>query len=134
MFSRDKKSGFGIYLNTSGEKYKGEWKNDCFHGKGKLVSDIGVYEGFFERGWKHGRGVEMFANGDVYEGEYDHGKYHGRGRYCWKNKTYYVGDFRMGYMEGEGLWRSSKDSYEGQYYRNMKHGYGVYRWANGKVY
>lgn len=35
-FSKGKKSGFGIYLNAKGEKYKGQWKNDVFHGKGRL--------------------------------------------------------------------------------------------------
>ena len=43
MFSKNKKHGFGLYLNAKGEKYKGDWKADCYHGKGRLNSELSVY-------------------------------------------------------------------------------------------
>jgi len=47
MFSKGKKSGPGIYLTAKGEKYKGDWKNDCYHGRGKLNGESSIYEGSF---------------------------------------------------------------------------------------
>ena len=53
------KSGFGIEYDRNGAiVYEGTWKNDLYHGEGKLsISRNEVYEGYFEKGKKHGLGI-----------------------------------------------------------------------------
>lgn len=42
------KEGFGVEVFVNGDKYKGEYKNGKFHGKGKYVWANGsCYEGQF---------------------------------------------------------------------------------------
>lgn len=38
--------------------YEGYWKDDLYHGKGKLVYNTGIYvEGHFVEGKIHGKGI-----------------------------------------------------------------------------
>ena len=54
---------------------------------------------------KHGRGADIFANGDTYNGEYRNGKPHGKGVYTWKNGSHYEGEFKNGLKHGKGKWK-----------------------------
>ena len=99
---------------------------------------------------KHGRGTDLFANGDKYSGEYFKGKPHGEGQYVWVNGSYYEGEFREGLKCGKGKWKKflhsdhssagKKESgpqflyYEGDYLNDKKHGMGVFTWASGNIY
>ena len=49
--------------------YRGMWKNDKPHGKGKMLSRYEQYEGWFNNGVKHNSGREIRTN-EVYEGEF----------------------------------------------------------------
>lgn len=40
---------------------------------------------------KHGRGVDIFYNGDRYNGEYKNGKPNGKGIYTWSNGSFFEG-------------------------------------------
>jgi hypothetical protein len=48
------KNGYGVMLQTNGEKYKGYFKNDLFDGRGKLCTKISKYDGEFLGGKKQG--------------------------------------------------------------------------------
>ena len=38
---------------------------------------------------KHGKGEEIFSNGDRYIGQYKEGKPDGEGKYIWADESYY---------------------------------------------
>lgn len=46
--------------------YEGTWKLNRPEGFGKIHSSASEYEGDVRNGYKHGRGLEIFANGDRY--------------------------------------------------------------------
>jgi hypothetical protein len=48
-----------------------------------------MYEGEFEEGLMHGRGVYSFPNGDIYEGSFVRGSMHGQGKLQRLNGDYY---------------------------------------------
>ena len=54
--SNDKKNGLGILTSKNGDQYIGEFLNDQKSGKGKLTTDISVYEGDFLNGKYNGSG------------------------------------------------------------------------------
>lgn len=71
------KSGSGSPLR---KYYSGEWKNDLFHGMGKLyLADGSNYSGEFCEGLRKGSGTFSYANGDVYEGHWDNNMRNGKG-------------------------------------------------------
>ncbi len=73
-----------------------------------------IYEGQWENDFKHGKGVEKFANGTVFEGYYVNGKPEGIGRYAWPNGEFYEGEWLNGMKHGSGMWKGAKgDSYVG---------------------
>ena len=70
---------------------------------------------------KHGKGSDLFSNGDVFVGNYKNGKFDGYGQYIWAEGSIYDGDFRDGLKHGRGKWRKNKNDinsnrYEGEYY------------------
>lgn len=73
-------NGYGTFVTLAGSKYEGNWKNDLFHGKGKLtLADGTQYEGAFQNGTMEGNGVKKMVDGSHYEGEFHQGLYHGEG-------------------------------------------------------
>ena len=54
---------------------------------------------------KHGKGSDVFANGDKYTGCYKNGKPEGQGVYTWSNGSYYEGEFLNGLKQGKGKWK-----------------------------
>ena len=50
----------------------------------------------------HGYGVHTFINGTEYEGTYDVGKWHGKGMLIKRDGTRYEGGFRKGKFQGWG--------------------------------
>ncbi|KAJ1563524.1 hypothetical protein HK096_000583, partial [Nowakowskiella sp. JEL0078] len=89
---------------------------------------------------RHGKGKNIFVNGDVYEGIYQNGKRNGQGSYVWKN-----GQFENGKRHGSGSYTyANGDVYEGSWKNDLKHGKGVYTfkgsgskkkgiWVNGAL-
>ena len=41
--------------------YEGQFKDNMFHGWGRMISEKGVFWGFFERGVRNGRGTYINA-------------------------------------------------------------------------
>jgi hypothetical protein len=53
---------------------------------------------------KHGKGTEVYQNGDVYIGNYRDGKPNGFGKYIWADKSFFEGTFINGLKQGQGKW------------------------------
>ena len=72
------KHGHGTFFYCSGARYEGEWKNDLWHGAGKLCFEDGNdwewYEGKFRCGMMWGEGRLQYATKGTYEGEFQNGK------------------------------------------------------------
>jgi hypothetical protein len=59
-------------------------------------ADGDKYEGGFENGERHGKGVITFADGDKYEGGWENGKQHGKGVHTSANGNKYELGFKNG--------------------------------------
>ena len=102
------------------------------------MSSGDVYRGEFRNGLKHGEGMEKFGNGDSYTGLYVNGLPDGYGEYFWEDGSHYKGDFKQGLRNGFGIWKKSNkphcESYRGHYLLDKKSGYGLYVWNEGDYY
>lgn len=50
------------------KKYKGEFKNNLFHGQGEFITSEYTYAGNFCQGRIEGRGIMKYSNNEYYEG------------------------------------------------------------------
>lgn len=50
-----KRSGTGVYYDTDGSTFSGEWANDVANGRGKFVDEAGVVS---EGMWKNNEKVD----------------------------------------------------------------------------
>lgn len=120
-----------------GQRYKGQWRGQLFHGIGVYTRDDGStyrYEGMFENGQEHGRGKCVIDDLEVYEGQMQRGKAHGQGIYMHEDGSTYEGEWVDGNKEGMGIERWSDGSrYEGQFVSDLKDGVGVYYLSTGDV-
>ena len=90
----DDKDGNGIFVDSDGAKYIGQFKGDLFHGKGVETSMHGKYDGEWKEGVRHGYGEEDWhETGDRYEGYYVEGARHGQGKLIYADGTLYQGQF-----------------------------------------
>ena len=135
-----KKEGFGILIDSSGNKYIGEWKNDLFHGQGILLSINGdFYQGDFIKGKMEGSG-EFYSNkfNYNYTGEFLENKFDGKGKITYESDelyNYYEGNFSEGYMHGSGnLIYNDYSSYKGNFDKNNFEGNGVLIFSDGRKY
>ncbi|NWI13312.1 MORN4 protein, partial [Crypturellus soui] len=121
----------GSFTYSSGEEYRGEWKEGRRHGIGQLTfADGTAYVGHFENGLFHGCGVLTFSDGSRwahrlhssrvlargspgsaescaaphrYEGEFVQGKFNGVGVFTRCDKMTFEGEFKGGRVYGFGL-------------------------------
>ena len=137
---KGKKEGFGILIDSLGNKYIGEWKNDFFDGKGILLSINGdFYYGDFTSGKIEGFGIYISSqNKYLYSGEFVNNKFNGIGKIIYEENDiykFYEGNFSEGYMHGEGNLIFSDDSkYKGNFDKNCFEGNGIFYFANGRKY
>jgi hypothetical protein len=66
-----KRHGQGKFLDKSGNRYEGEWRDNLAHGYGFKVfrKDGGRHEGLYLKDKRHGWGMYLWENGDKYIGE-----------------------------------------------------------------
>ena len=128
-FTSGKMEGIGIYYSSKKKyKYLGEFKNNKFHGKGKLIyDDHTTYEGGFFDGYIEGEGNLLFIDGSYYKGNFEKNKFSGKGKFFFKNGRKYFGDWKDNAMDGLGTFTWDEDTkYKGEYKNNKKEGNGVY--------
>ena len=136
--NKGEKCGFGIFLDSKGNKYIGHWENDKFNGKGRLLSLNGdYYEGDFNMGLIEGNGTFYSKKeGYKYIGDFKEYKFHGEGRIIYeKEDIIYEGEFNEGYKHGFGkIIFKDKSSYEGNFDKNNFNGKGKFNFENGRSY
>ena len=85
--------------------YKGEFKDNSFHGKGVYTwKDGSKYEGHWMENMMHGKGKYTFPDGKIYEGDYEYGLKNGAGEFHWPNGKIFKGDFQDGKQHGVGTY------------------------------
>ena len=104
-----------------------------FYGIVKRSDNQVIYKGQIRNEEYHGKGMLFLNNGNKYNGYFYQGKFHGRGKYSWGNgKSAYIGQFEMGERTGFGtLIISENVKYMGNFYCGSLHGYGKVVYANG---
>eukprot|EP01041_Mallomonas_annulata_P007180 gene7180-14628_t len=161
--------GKGTLISYKGNKYKGEFENNWFHGFGEqswapFEQDFKIvhgkrYEGTFQAGKRHGKGIFILGTGETYSGMFENNLYHGqgilknihgdifigefaRGLPCGKQEvTYangdkYSGEMVSGKYQGKGqfIWSNGQGSYDGDWRNNLPHGRGNRVFSNGNRY
>mmetsp|Transcript_22449 Transcript_22449/g.53200 ORF Transcript_22449/g.53200 Transcript_22449/m.53200 type:complete len:795 (+) Transcript_22449:739-3123(+) len=121
-------------------EYVGKWRLDVPHGLGKQTDAAGEYEGEFDEGLPHGRGVLRKRSGAVFRGTWEYGVMEGRGRALpaatdgprhWTEGVWVAGnlnfesvDYGTAPLEGGGV-------YEGGLRESVPFGKGRAHWPNG---
>jgi hypothetical protein len=104
-----KREGFGLYIFSNGDRYKGKWQTGKMHGQGVFVwANSDNYFGEWYEGSMTGHGVKSnIMDGSSIEGYFLAGEANG-----WCKKIYACGDIFQGYCEGD-----------------KRHGYGEYKFT-----
>lgn len=119
-------NGQGVYLDTLGNAYKGEFLMGFFWGRGEFEeSGIMRYKGDFMMGTRTGTGTANYTNGFKYEGEWLNNLFHGKGTYYQHKGYVYKGSFASGQFNGYGKLLTPAGYYEGFFKNGKPHGEGV---------
>ena len=126
------------FVYMTGDVYEGGWEMGEPHGKGVLNFISGaVYEGEYASGKQHGTGTCTLPNGDFYSGEWKDDKPHGRGegKFTSDDGDSYEGEFLNGKIHGVGRCSSANNEvFEGQWKHGFEDGQGGCMFANGDIY
>jgi hypothetical protein len=80
MYEWDKRDGEGVINWGDGSTYIGEWICDVRHGRGVFISRLmDVYKGDFRNNTFHGVGELTYSDGSRFQGRFKEGMRHGRG-------------------------------------------------------
>ena len=156
MFAHGHANGYGIFVHSKGDIYKGEFHNDEINGYGeyqlkKMTINCGYwvnssllgiglekwkdsyYWGCFLNGQKNGIGIYIWNNKSKYEGEWKNDCIHGYGIYYFSDGRKYIGEWKNNYMNGFGIykWKNNK-KYFGFFKNGVKNGFGIFYLLNGK--
>ena len=108
------KDGFGKLKFKDGTIYEGEFKDDKYNGKGKIIySDNSEYEGEFHNNLKEGQGIFKWADGKIFEGEFKNDKKNGKGKFIFKKNIYYEGNWINDLAHGKGLYNINGKKFTG---------------------
>ena len=121
--------GNGIFISKKGGyHYSGQFKNNKFHGHGKLIYDDNTtYEGNFSEGYMSGEGNLLFRDGSYYKGTFEKNNYNGKGIFNFQDGRKYNGDWKNSVIDGEGVFSWDDDTkYKGHYKNFVREGNGVY--------
>lgn len=120
--------------------YEGNISEGLFEGEGKMEDKDGIFEGYFEKGYKR-NGKMVFNDGTVYEGDYENGEIGGKGTFTWKKEQatiIYDGELLNGIFNGKGTLTYTKGSdksvYEGYFKNGIYHGRGKFTWPDKECY
>ena len=124
------KNGFGVLLQSNGEKKVGTWNNNKFEGWNYYIDINGtLYIGLFINGKLNGKGEKYNLNDEIYMGDFINNLEEGFGQQI--NNIYeYKGEFKKGKKEGKGkiIYKNSGDWYEGEFIKDNFNGKGHYFW------
>ena len=132
VFKNNKKNGYGEeILKDMSSGYKGQFKDDVWHGQGELLFyDGSTYIGTFKEGLIT-KGRRVFEDGSTYKGGFKDTLFHGMGSFnstAKKNSYKYTGNFEEGKMSGTGrkIWESEGRTfqYSGGFKNNAFEGSG----------
>ena len=118
--------------------YYGEWdlKNNIRHGRGIQVWPNGEkYKGYWKQDHSSGKGKLFHINGDIYDGDWELDQPNGIGSYSKPNGEKYTGSWKNGKQEGKGeeIWPNGS-KYVGEYKEGKKSGFGVLNFNDGNSY
>ncbi|KAJ0406189.1 hypothetical protein P43SY_000373 [Pythium insidiosum] len=129
-----------FHISSIGAMYNGEWRMGEKHGRGREYTNVGIYEGEFERNLRRGRGKTVYGKGTTIVGTY--GPPSRRYEYSAKIKdTMYPQSvlngeaFRDGIEHGDRMTITFPDgaTYEGEMTDGKITGYGKYTSSTGVV-
>jgi len=123
-----------VYISKS-NKFAQPYE-DKIKGLGKYVWGGGsYYEGEWEGGKPHGRGIKFWEESEYYQGDWKDGKMDGEGTYHWPDGAMYIGQWKEGYHEGQGwyIWEDGNE-YRGSWKQGERDGFGVRSWVDGDVF
>jgi hypothetical protein len=152
-----------MHMAPNGNIYIGGFKNDKFHGMGRLLLQTSntnlIFEGLFNQGVCSAVGKLLYANGDIYygqhksfsregegkfisfkgdiyEGKWEQDKMHHKGRFVdGKNGDVYIGDWDSNKRNGHGrhLCQATGIIYDGEWSNDKKQGEGMVLNERGEV-
>jgi len=130
-------NGVGTASYANGDIFTGEWQESHpYTGEGFVHYGIGVYEGKFLKGEKHGEGKFTLKDGTIYQGAFLNDKRSGKGEYTNKD-IHYIGNWLDGKMNGKGIivFLADGSSYDGYFENDKRQGYGkhIYK-SEGSTY
>lgn len=130
---------------VDGRRYKGQFRQNVYHGSGRLEVPSGVnitvYEGTWKNGKLEGKGVIRYANKDVYIGNLRESQPHGhgelkKGQFSSQAACIYTGEWSNGVKNGYGVLDdiAKGEKYLGMWQNNARHGPGMVVTMNGVYY
>lgn len=130
-------NGFGTASYANGDTFTGEWnEGKPYTGEGIVPYSIGIYEGKFLKGEKHGEGKFTLKDGTIYQGAFLNDKRSGKGEFTTKD-IHYIGNWLDGKMNGKGIivFLADGSSYDGNFENDKRQGYGkhIYK-SEGSTY
>jgi len=100
--ARGRMHGIGTYLDSTGEIYQGEFQEGREHGRGLRVFPTGRYDGEWRQGLREGRGVMFWINGNLFRGEFRNGLPEGPGEFYSVEGGWFRGNWNAGcFREGD---------------------------------
>ena len=129
-------SGKGVYKNSYGDLYIGDFSHSIKHGEGELITSKIHYKGDFDNNRIHGIGrIEFLEGGNTFEGEFENNQINGNGIFKWQNGDMYEGEMKNGKMDGYGIFKSDNGFiYEGQFRNGVEDGHGKLVYPEGRVF
>jgi len=113
---------------ANGNIFIGGFKNDKFHGMGRLLlSNTGlIFEGLFNQGVCSPVGKLLFANGDIFYGQHKSFSREGEGKFIKFDSSIYEGKWEQDKMHHKGRHVDGKtgDVYIGDWDSNRRNGHG----------
>jgi len=101
----------------------------------KAWPDGKSYQGYFQNGMRHGKGVIKYPDGAMYDGEWKDDLRDGYGKYIYADGTSFQGEWKRGCRHGKGICvYSDGNTYEGDWVDSVPHGQGKCSFAQGGVY
>lgn len=134
-------SGTGILKFGNNNIYEGEFKNNMYNGRGRMIIQNSLklngstYDGEWIDNKKNGFGIITYTNGNRYEGEWNYDKINGKGKMTYNNGDIYEGDWENDKKNGRGtITYGNGEIYEGEWKNDKRNGFGKMTYKNGEIY